>query len=216
MTWLKGVAVSTEENINKNSNQILHFTAQKNKMIVAVCLISIMVLMWGRIFFSKKTSEPASGLITPSSAVASEVKPKRKITYIELPTIEGRHDFLKTNFFDAKDWEGFEIFNEDGRPDSLSGTRIITERAVGNDTKRENVLEAAKELKLEAIAWGQKPQAFINGKLVSAGQSLNVKTAIGVFEFEVIFIYENKVELKCDGIVIVMQIAQPAEAADQE
>ena len=66
----------------------------------------------------------------------------------------------------------------------------------------------SEELKLEAIAMGRKPQAFINDKLLVVGDEFFVSNEISTYECEVIGIEENKVFIKCGETEIVLKLLE--------
>ncbi len=203
--------MSEEQNIDANFNNVQHMAVQKKKVILAICLVSVMVFMWGKVLFSKKPS-PASvdAAIAAGADIesTSQSQEKTKISYIELPVVEGRHDVLKTDFFDTKGWKGFDAIDD---IDKSNGIKVITS---GDDVESERILEVMRDVHLEAIALGENPQAFISDKLVSVGEVLRQKHNDDVYELKVVAIFENKIELECNGVVISLQIAQPTESAD--
>jgi hypothetical protein len=67
---------------------------------------------------------------------------------------------------------------------------------------------AAEKLELIAIVNGKKPQVFIEDKLLEKGQSLKFVFGDKIYEFKVVNILEDKVELECNGIIVTKKIPE--------
>ena len=85
---------------------------------------------------------------------------------------------------------------------------------VSKDGSEEVIRRIAEKLKLEAIGLGKNPQAFINDKLLSAGDKLLVRDKIDVYECEVVEIRENTVLIRCGEAKITLRLTQDIKAAN--
>jgi len=177
-------------NDGKGANRVFsRLAAEKKKGIVVLCLIAVMGFMWVRVLL-RKTPESAE-----AAARQDEVEPNTselKISFIELPKVAGRNDVLTKDFFAANDWRDFI----DGKKD------------VSRDDDEEIVKRVTEKLKLEAIALGKNPQAFINDKLLSVGDKLLVADGVDTYECEVVGIEEKTVFIRCREAEITLKLTQ--------
>ena len=174
----------------------------KKKAIVAFGLILVMAFMWVKVLSGKKNVQAANA--APQQTQAKDAG-EFEISYIQLSNVDGRNDILTRDVFDSGQWVGFK---------TKGGNEYV---ATGFDTKYSGdqnqmagtIKRVAEELKLEAILGGDLPQAFINNKLLSVGQTLTVPHNDRPYEFEVVRINENEVELKCFDLIVTKKIIQP-------
>ena len=119
-----------------------------------------MVVMWVKALSNKgPQAANAANVTQTASQIDGQQNPQTKITFIELPKIDGRHDVLARDFF---------VMDETvlGSSDEVS---IVSGNGDGL------IRRIADKLRLEAICMGQKPEAFINDKLLTKGDSLTVR-----------------------------------------
>jgi hypothetical protein len=193
-----------EKNGNGVNKIVSQLTADKKKTVAAVCLIVVMVLMWMRVL-GKKTTETAAAAAMEQVNVMNKSKsdPEVEISFIELPKVKGRNDVLSRDFFDADNWQNFA---KDGKAEEVS--------FASGDASKEAIRAVAKGLMLEAIVFGENPQAFINDKLLSAGDKLLVREGADVFECEVFKIEEETVFIRCGEAEIALKLMKAIEAAE--
>jgi hypothetical protein len=67
---------------------------------------------------------------------------------------------------------------------------------------------AAEELELTAIVNDKKPQAFIGDRLLEKNQSFRFVFRGQAYDFKVVNILENRVELECNGVIITKKIPE--------
>jgi hypothetical protein len=186
--------------------------AEKKKTIMALCLVALMVFMWVRTL-SKKTPNTATAAVVtqPSETDIAKSDSQLNISFVKLPNIKGRNDILTRDFFASNDWQGFIKEGEYEGSGSSGKVDVVSGGGSG-----EVVKSAAERLKLEAIESGENPQAFINGKLLSAGDKLSVADAKSgkEYEFEVIKIEQNVVFLKSGKIEVKLELMQGIEVSD--
>ena len=70
----------------------------------------------------------------------------------------------------------------------------------------EIVAVIARSLELQAVWVGEQPQAFINNKLVTAGDILKVDSGDGTYECEVVEIEENRVHMQCGEVKVILKL----------
>lgn len=175
--------------------------AEKKKTIIAVCLITVMVFMWVRVL-GKKTPQSAEAAIMAQEVTEGQVNPELKISFVELPKVEGRNDVLTRDFFTVGSWREFMR----GGEGNVGGGGEVS--VVSRDGSEETVRWVAEKLKLEAIVLGENPRAFINDKLLSVGDKLFVRDGLDTYECEVAEIEENMVFIRCREAEITLRLTQ--------
>lgn len=176
-------------------------TAEKKKTVVAVCLITVMVLMWVRVL-GRKGPQRADAAVMAQEVSDGQTKPELKISFIELPKVEGRNDVLTRDFFAVGNWRDFMK----GGEENSGGIEEIS--VVSRNGSEETVRQVAEKLKLEAIVLGENPRAFINDKLLSAGDKLSIGNGINTYECEVVEIKENTVLIRCGETEVTLRLTQ--------
>lgn len=188
---------------NKNENTELHIlvVSQTKKTVVAFALIAIMVFMWGKMIF-KKGPETAEATNTFSQQIAPMAEVPIKISYVTLPHEEGRHDFISRDIFNAND---FRNFRSSANLNDASQFDVVLNSGQSKDQKA--IIKVARQLELEAIMMGDTPQAFINDKLYSVGETVKVSAVKTIYEFEV-------TEIKANEVFFVYVNLKDPQAAD--
>jgi hypothetical protein len=183
-------------NSNKSGNGLNRLlaglAAQKKKSIIAAALVALMVFMWIRLLAGKGTqSAAASAEPAVSSSNTRSQNSGSKVVFVALPVVKGRHDVLARDFFrlDAQAFGG-------------GGQASIVSDDGGNGSAQ----KLAQLLRLEAICMGPQRQAFINDKLVTAGETLEVIDGSKSYECEVVSIEENSVFVKCGTIELELKL----------
>lgn len=196
-----------EDNPNVQKTGAGKMTAEKKKAVIALALILIMASLWIKNVMKKNSVRDAQALLMTQQNTAAPEEPE--FSYIQLPQIENRHDVITRNIFVPNKWKGF-------RREGDLGNDYWTAQALGNgDGDGLNSIErVVKEMSLGAIVLGEKPRAFIEGKMVSAGQEFTFKYSHQSYEFKVLEVYDDKVELECDGTIVVKKIKQPQAEDD--
>jgi hypothetical protein len=188
---------------DKSNGIFDRFAAEKKKSIIAVCLITIMVFMWVKVL-GRKGPQSADAAVTALKTADEKESPKLKVSYMELPKVEGRNDVLTRDFFAVGSWRDFIRGEGVGK--------LIDDRRERMDDKRngseEIVRRIAGSLKLDAIVLGENPQTFINDKLLSVGDKLFIRDGANTYECEVTKIEENAVSIKCGEAEVTLRLAQ--------
>ena len=185
-----------------------YFALEKGKSMVASCLIGLMILMWVRVFAKKHSpGEAEAALTAQTESLSGRGRNEVKIRFIKLPEIKGRNDLLSRDFFAVERWETF-IKDADGNTNRVEEVNVVVEDDSEQGRRRKAVLRLARQLKLDVIAPGKRPEAFIENTLVSVGDKLQVEDKGRLYEFDVIEIGENEVVLTCQGVRLEIKMLQ--------
>jgi hypothetical protein len=187
------------EKVDNRTNKIFqHLAAEKKKTITVLCLILLMALMWIRIFTKKGPEAAQAALAANQVKVQEQESPRVKISYIELPQIQGRNDVITRDFFEPDGWRGF----------IPEGKYPADGRQVGVDLNlinlRSRLMQAG--LKLEAIELGKNPCAFINGRLLSVGDKIAIRDGNDTYECEVSRIERDTVVISYGKIEVQLKL----------
>ncbi len=196
------------KNISNGTNRLFNqLAAEKKKTIFALCLIALMVFMWIKLF-AKKAPKAAEAALTAKQQDQKEQENSRiKISFIELPQIQGRNDVITEDFFDPNEWKGFI---PEGKYLASKGQ---AGRSVRNSVSlRSRLIRAG--LKLEAIELGRNPRAFINGRLLSMGDKFSLKDGQDSFECEVVRIEKNLVVISCGKVEVEIKLIPVTDGTD--
>ncbi len=185
----------------------------RRKIGIAVVLLSVMALMWVRVFM-KSGPEKASAAINAGEG-ASNVdvgqSDQARLSYIKLNVTAGRNDRLVRDIFTIQNPAVLGWGGESGRRQLGAGTDPGSNRAMNVATIR----RIAKVLSVDAIlvgSSGRSSEAFVKDKLVTEGSKLAVKNEDKIYTFTVSGIQHNKVIFECQNVTIVVKMAQPMQA----
>jgi hypothetical protein len=191
------------KNGGSGGNRVLgRLAAEKKKTVMAVCLITVMVFMWVRVL-GRKGPQSARAAVVAQKVTEGQTKPELKMSFMKLPKVEGRNDVLSRDFFAVGSWRDFMRGGE-GKPID-DGRGMMDDRREGSEERARWI---AGKLKLEAIVLGENPRAFINDKLLSAGDKLFVGDGINTYECEVAGIKENTVVVRCGETEVTLRLTQ--------
>lgn len=171
-------------------------TAQKKRTAIAACMVLVMAFMWVKVL-TPNVPDSAAAAVVDDAVGRSESQ--LKITYVELPVVEGRNDTLVRDFFTVG--KGF-----------LQTGAVVDVIAGGGSEKV--IRRIAEKLKLEAIVFGENPQAFINDELVSEGDKLLVREETTEYELTVVKIEQSTVFMRCGEAKITLKLAPEIEGTD--
>ncbi|MCK4753268.1 MAG: hypothetical protein KAS75_07465 [Planctomycetes bacterium] len=185
-------------NSSRAGNRLIsQLTAEKKKTVMAVCLIAVMIFMWVRLLGDKKPKNAkAAWMMGKANSGASVSGSEFGMSFVELPKVKGRNDVLARDFFVA-DAQGL---------DSDRGASVVLRNGFEGVGAR-----IAEKLKLEAIGMGERPQAFINDKLLTVGDKLLVNDGLNTYECEVSEIEKNSVSIRCGEAEIELKLSQVIE-----
>lgn len=172
-------------------------------MAIAFCLIGLMVFMWVRVL-GKKGPQGAEASLMGEPANTVQPTSQLKISFIELPRIKGRHDVLGRDFFAIESWRDF--IDTQSRGSSEEEVNVIAKNGFEEVAKL-----VGEKLKLEVIELGSVPQAFISGKILTAGDKLEVSDGVNKYQCEVLKIEKNTVYLRCGSTEVQLKLIQSTE-----
>jgi hypothetical protein len=176
--------------------------AGRKKLAIALLLFSVLAVLWVRLFAGRGGPKTASATADISAVGAGGESAGLKVIYTELPADACRHNVLANDIFAARDFKGFRKQGESTSDGQMSMPDTENPQLSGD------LAAAVKELELIAIVNDKKPQAFIADKLLEKGQSLRFVFRGQVYDFKVVNILENKVELEYNGIIITKKIPE--------
>lgn len=185
------------------SSRVVGLLADGKKTLLACSLVVVMAIMWIRVLIGHKPSAAAAAAAPASQqATAAQDTPATRVRMIEVPRTPGRNDSIAKDCFDMQ-----------GRPQFM---KSMTAQNTGTDTEvpvvsspfDQEVKQVAQTLKLEAVLRNGTPLAFLNDRLVQAGDTFSVERGTKVLEFEVLRIDEDSVLVECNDIQLTLQLAQ--------
>ena len=179
--------------------------AEKKKAAAASCLIVVMAIMWVRVLTKQAPEAAEAALTTEQLSEEGSSNQELKVSFIELPQVAGRNDVITRDFFASDGWRHFD----DEQERSLAVIEKVN--IVSKNGNEEVIRKVAEKLKLEAIVvLSNNPRAFINNKVVSAGDKVLIRDGVDTYECEVIKIEieENKVVIKCREAEVTLKLTQ--------
>jgi hypothetical protein len=197
----------TTNNGNRASRLVGRLAAEKKKTVIAFCLIGVMVFMWAKVL-GKKTPQNAGAAGLTRETMTEGSDSEQKISFVELPQVEGRNDVLTRDFFSA---DGWQEFTKSGVRNS-NGIKEVNVFSKG--VSEEVVRRVAEKLRLEAIGLSENPEVFINDKLLTIGGKLLIREAGETYECEVVEIEQEMVLIICREAVIKLKLMQVNEVVD--
>jgi hypothetical protein len=195
---------------NALSRLFNHLAAEKKKTVTALCLLGLMGIMWARLL-GRKTPQTAGAITTQnqSDVTTTGSHPGMGVSFVDLPKIPGRNDVLSKDMFNAGGWKDFVR--------DIEGAKLVgvDDPNMGlQDGTEEVIKRVAEKLRLEMIVFRENRQAFVNGKLLSVGDKVAVKSGVETYECEVTEIREKAVFLRCGEAKITLKLAPEAKEAD--
>jgi hypothetical protein len=197
----------TTNNSNRANRLIGRLAAEKKKTVIAFCLIGVMVFMWARVL-GKKTPQSAGAAGITRETMTDGPGSEQKISFVELPQVEGRNDILTRDFFSADGWQEFAK----GGVGNSNGIKEVNVFSKG--VSEEVVRRVAEKLKLEAIGLSENPEVFINDKLLMIGGKLLIRERGETYECEVVKIEQEMVLIRCGEAEIKLKLMQVNEVVD--
>lgn len=198
-----------ENNNNRTNKFVAKLIAEKKKFVLALCLISLMVFMWIKVLAKKAPQAAEAVVMTQQENSKNKTNSQSKISFTELPKVPGRNDQITKDFFNSNNWWAY-IRNNEGENSITSNAISVTSK----DGRKDALINLAGRLKLEAIELGDNPRAFINGKLLSVGDKLSLRSGTDTYEFEVIRIEKETVYVKYAEVEITLRLMPIIEVND--
>jgi hypothetical protein len=176
--------------------------AGRKKFAVALLLFFVMAVLWVRAFVGRGGPKTASAIGDINAVETADESAALKVIYTELPVDACRRDVLANDFFTARDFKEFGKQGESAQDSEVSMSGAENPQLSGD------LAAAVEELELIAIVNDKKPQAFIGDKLLEKGQSLRFVFRDQAYDFKVVNILEDRVELECNGVIITKKIPE--------
>jgi hypothetical protein len=188
------------KNVDRQRVAAARKASQQKKLVIVFILFAAMAVLWIRFFVSK--GGPKTVKAADVNLVIANVKPAvPEAVYVDLPVIASRQDVLANDLFAARNFKGFRRQGESAA-DSEADTADANEQLNGD------LAAAAGQLELAAIVNDKKLQAFIGDELLEKGQSFRFVFHDQVYNFKVVNILEDRVELECNGIIIIKKMPE--------
>ena len=184
-------------NINAQKAMAAGMTAEKKKAVIALGLMVLMATLWLKNIMKKNAIQEAQALSLAQQN--SNVPKEAKFSYVSLPQDENRHSALTRDVFAANRWKGFRLEGESWG-EHLSG---------GDNQGIDGIEQVVKKIDFGAIVIGAGRKAFIEGNMLRAGAKFTFKYKHQSYEFKVLKIHDDKVELQYDDTVLIKKIEQP-------
>ena len=178
-----------------------HLAAEKKKVVLALCLISLMAFMWIKVL-TKTSPKAAEAELIAELIIETQSEQELEVSFIELPRVAGRNDIVTRDFFDSDGWQSF-VGGRGRKSVAVEEIDIVSE----NDDQ-EVIRKVADNLKLEAIVSSKDPLAFINDKVLRVGDIMFVRDGIESYECEVVEIKENIVVIRCRESLITLKMTK--------
>ncbi len=179
------------------------------KTVAAVVLVSVMLLLWGRVLLKGRggPAEAAGSEMNPAESLAVPAVRPVTVVPVELAFEAGRHDVLTSDMFSTDQWEALHAVAED-KP-------VVV---VKEDTREKQLLRKleniAAMLKLEAIihaADGTPLQVFVNDAILTVGSVLTVREGPEQYELVLTAIGENEALFDWNGASITLKMTETVE-----
>lgn len=186
------------------------WATDKKRVVMAMCLVGIMLFMWGRLLM-KKGPEEASAATSPEDKTTREQENADiNVTFVPLPHVPGRHDVINRNFFASAGWRGF------GKETEVQNDKNSEDVEVAKEKREEIVAGIQAALKLHAVVQvGPRPQASIGGNHeVVVGDVLTVDVGSETYECEVAAIEEGQVHLRCGNLKVLLKVQSGSKQTD--
>ncbi|MHC4362390.1 MAG: hypothetical protein ACYSTZ_06150 [Planctomycetota bacterium] len=188
-------------NNNTGVSKILNRLAEdKKKSVTALCLISVMAVMWIRVVTRKTPDGAEAAPVTDQTNTEDVPREEYRVSFVELPKVAGRNDVIGRDFFASNGWRHF-VDRQRRKRGGIEKVSIVSTN--GNE---EVIGRIAEKLNLEATIVGGTPRAFMNGQVLKIGRKLSINDGADPYECEVIDIKDNAVVIKCREAEIRLSI----------
>lgn len=179
-------------------NLIHQITADKKKLGIMLCALALGLLLWGRLLLQgvprtataddpAKAAQKADNQSDADGQTLQNDKPM-PVVHVDLPSSPGRDPFgidpsrYKRNPGASRDTS------------AAKSTQVIPDE----DAKTAAVRQEAMELRLESVVTGNRPRAYINGRLLAPGDEYE--------GFKLIQVTDRHVLLTKYGLIIRLRM----------
>lgn len=180
------------------------------KTVVAVVLVGVMAILWGRVLLTGK-SGPANAAaqdLHTSELLGTPHAQVEKFLPVKLDALEGRHDVLCGDIFSANNWHVFDLKTDNQTEKVSPSQNTLATR------HQANLEKIAANLKLEAIIRdvdGKPYQIYVNDGILTVGSVLTVKEGPEQYELELRRISENEAMFVWNETSITLKMTEMVE-----
>jgi len=189
------------QNKNNTSNIINQLAAEKKKVAMALGLVILMTIMWVRVLGKDGPNSANASANVPTVNTKNPEKTVNEMCFVELSIVAGRNDILTKNVFEVKNWHEF-----------MTGSNVdlneINKKSISDGSENDKIKMVSENLRLDAIELGSNPKAFINGRLLSAGDEFVLRISENVFKCRIKEVAENLVVVNFQGTDISLRLTQ--------
>ncbi len=187
------------------------------KTIAAIALVSLMLMLWGRVLLTGKNGPKAAkaqqAQEDPLAMLQSQTATKAAVVPVELTIVSGRNDRLANNMFSAENWKAFEFHEKE--EETVAPVVQVTPQEDPQEKIRKahqaNLDKIRKTLTLQAVIHGadEKPlKAFINEKILAVGTVLTVQEGPETYELMLTELSEKEALFTWNEFSMVLRITE--------
>ena len=187
------------------------------KTMMAVALVSLMLIMWGRVLLTGKNAPKSANAATqPDTSQVQQpllTASESKFVAVELPVLEGRNDCLTNNIFSADNWKAFEFHEKEEQP--VAKVDPVVPKVDPQEQIRKlhqaNLNKISERLTLEAVIHGAdgKPcKAYVNDKILAVGTVLTVQEGPETYELRLTELSEKEALFQWNEFSMVLKITE--------
>jgi hypothetical protein len=189
------------------TDRALDLLRDGKKTVLAVSLVMVMAVMWIRVLIGHRPGSASAVERRDTNAATASEPAKTQTTMVPLPRIPGRNDVIGGDCFSIRDRTPFRRFA--AAPETSTDSEVP-----GETTHRDQevIQQVAQTLKLEAVVRRDgPPRAFMNDRMLEVGDRFTVERGAACLEFEVLWIDEGTVLVKCKDVQLALKLAQSTE-----
>jgi len=190
---------NVKHNGHRAKRLVGQLAAEKKKVVMALCLISVMALMWIRVLTKKAPEAAGAEIAAGSTNPSGPSNPELHMSFIELPKVAGRHDVITRDVFASENWRHF--LERQRKRGGFEEVNVFSQ-----DVNKEVIRKLAEKLELEAVMVSENPQAYVNGNVIEVGSKIDIGEGTDKFECEVVAIEENTVVMMCKEAEIILKL----------
>lgn len=190
------------------------------KTFAAVALVSLMLLLWGRVLLTGKNGPSAAKASQPQTAAEAQAAlpdtpAPLEVVAVTLPVISGRHDRLAGNPFSADRWTAYAFYEKEAEPAVEVVKPVTPEIDPAEQARRRHQADLdkiAQRLCLEAViqdADGNPSKAYVNNKVLSVGTVLTVQEGPETYALTLTELSHKEASFTWNEFSVVLKITQP-------
>ena len=191
------------------SGRVVDLLRDGKKTVLASALLLVMAFMWIRVLTGRQP-KPAGADSGPAPETPAAKKTVARNQFVELPRMPGRHDAIYQDVFNIQNRACFSPVVSVPDPGTNAEVPVVPPHR-----DEEVIQQAAGTLTLEAVLRNNRPQAFVNDRLLAVGDTFLVEHSAGPLLFEVLQIQEDSVLVECNDIQVTLKLTSPLEVRKQ-